>query len=85
VNQDQRRVGPPGSRRFPDYFALNLSVERRIHVFGFQWAVRAGLDNATNRHNPSFVNNNVNSPQYLTFGGIQGRALVARLRLLGEK
>ncbi len=85
VNQNQRRVGPPDSRRFPEYFALNLSVERRIRLFGFQWAVRAGVDNVTNRHNPSVVNNNVDSPQYLTFAGIQGRALVARLRLLGEK
>jgi hypothetical protein len=85
VNQNQQRVGLPGSRRFPDYFSLNLSVERRIHLFGFQWAVRAGVNNVTNRHNPSFVNNNVDSPLYLTFAGLQGRVLVARLRLLGEK
>jgi Carboxypeptidase regulatory-like domain len=85
VNQNQQRVGPPGSRRFPAYFSLNLSVERRIRLFGLQWAVRAGLDNITNRHNPTVVNNNVDSPDYLSFAGVQNRALVARLRLLGEK
>ena len=85
VNQDQQRVGPPGSRRFPTYFSLNLSIERRIHLLGFQWAVRAGLNNVTNRHNPSVVDNNVDSPHYLSFAGLEGRALVARLRLLGEK
>jgi TonB dependent receptor-like, beta-barrel len=85
VNQNQQRVGPPDSHRFPTYFALNLSVERRIRLFGFQWAVRAGINNITNRHNPTVVNNNVDSPQFLTFRGIQGRSLVGRLRLIGEK
>jgi hypothetical protein len=85
VNQDQQRVGPPDSRRFPTYFSLNMSIERRIHLLGFQWALRAGLDNVTNRHNPSVVDNNVDSPHFLSFSGLQGRALVARLRLLGEK
>jgi Carboxypeptidase regulatory-like domain len=85
VNQDQQLVGVPGSRRFPTYFSLNVSVERRLTLFGLQWALRLGLDDATNRHNPSVVDNNVDSPNFLTFGGLQGRAVVARVRLLGEK
>jgi Carboxypeptidase regulatory-like domain len=85
VNENQQRVGPPDSLRFPTYFSLNLSVERRIALFGFQWAVRVGLDNATNHVNPSVVDNNVDSPNFLALGGLQGRAVVGRLRLLGEK
>ncbi len=85
VNQNQQRVRPPNSLRFPAYFSLNLSVERRITLFGFQWAVRLGLDNATNHPNPVVVDNNVDSPTYHVFSGLQGRAVVGRLRLLGEK
>ncbi len=85
VNQNQERVGPPDSLRFPAYFSLNLSVERRITVFGLQWAVRLGLDNATNHPNPVVVDNNVDSPKFLTFTGVQARTVVGRLRLLGEK
>ncbi len=85
VNQDQQLVAPPGIRRFPKYFSLNAQFERRLRLLGFQWALRAGLDDLTNRHNPSAVDNNVDSPHFLTFGGLQGRALIARIRFLGRK
>jgi len=85
VNQNQQLVGAPDSRRFPQYFSLDLQLERRIRLFGFLWALRAGFNDITNRSNPSAVNNNVDSPDFLTYGGIQGRALTARVRLLGRK
>ena len=74
-----------GSMRFPAYFVLNLSVERRFTFLGYQLAMRAGLDNITNRHNPFSVDNNIDSPHFLTYGGLQGRALTARVRVLGRK
>ena len=85
VNQDQQVVAPPGSKRYPTFFTLNVTVERRFTVLGFQWALRAGFDNITNRHNPGAVDNNVDSPNFLTFGAVSGRAGVARLRFLGRK
>jgi len=85
VNENQQLVGPPGSMRFPTYFALNLSLEHRFTFLGYQLALRAGFDDITNRHNPSFVNNNIDSPNFLTYAGLQGRALTARLRILGRK
>lgn len=85
VNQNQQRVGQPDSRRLPAYFSLNLALERRFRVFGCEWALRAGIDNITQRANPTAVNNNVDSPHFMTFGGIQGRALTGRIRLLGRK
>jgi hypothetical protein len=85
VNQDQQLVGAPDSRRFPQYFSLDLQLERRIRLFGFLWALRMGFNDITNRSNPTAVNNNVDSPDFLTYGGIQGRALTARIRLLGRK
>jgi hypothetical protein len=85
VNQNQQLVGAPGCSRFPRYSSLDLQVERRVRLFGFMWALRAGFNDITNRSNPSVVNNNVDSPDFLTYSGIQGRALTARVRLLGRK
>ena len=85
VNQKQQLVAPPGARRFPEYFTLNVAVERRIGFLGFEWALRAGFDDVTNRHNATAVDNNVDSPHFLELSGLTGRALVARLRLLGRK
>ena len=85
INQEQELVAPPGARRFPKYFTLNLFLERRLLFLGYQWALRAGMNDITNRHNPTAVDNNVDSPQFLTFGGLEGRALTARIRLLGRK
>jgi hypothetical protein len=85
VNENQQLVGAVGSMRFPVYFVLNLSVERRFTFLGYQLALRAGFDNITNRHNPFSVDNNIDSPHFLTYGGLQGRALTARIRILGRK
>ena len=84
-NQEQLLVGPPGSRRFPDYFSLNLHLERRFGFLGYQWAFRGGFNNITNRHNASVVDSNVDSPRFLTFGSLDRRALTGRIRLLGRK
>jgi hypothetical protein len=85
VNQDQQLVGSPGSHRYPEYFSLNVHLERRFRALGFEWALRAGFANITNHRNAFAVDNNVDSRHFLTFGAIQGRALMARIRLLGRK
>jgi hypothetical protein len=85
VNQNQELVGTPGARRYPTYFSLNVALERRVRAMGFQWQLRAGFDDITDRRNPFAVNNNVDSPQFLTFSSLEGRALTAELRLLGRK
>jgi hypothetical protein len=85
VNQNQQLVAGPGADRFPGYFSLDLAAEKRFHLFGFQWALRAGLNNITGRRNPAYVDNNVDSPQFLTYSGSQGRILTGRIRLLGRK
>lgn len=85
INQTQQLVGAPNTRRFPNYFALNLHVERRFPLLGLNWAARVGFNNITNRQNASEINNNLDSAQFLRLGGIQGRTLNARLRFLGRK
>jgi len=85
VNQNQQLVAPPGSGHYPAYFSLDLALEKRFGFFGFLWALRAGFNDITNRQNATAVNNNVDSPQFLTYGGIQGRVLTAQIRLVGRK
>jgi hypothetical protein len=84
-NNAQQVVGAPGGRRLPPYFSLDLSLERRFTLLGLQWALRGGMNDITNRANASFVNSNVDSPHFLTFTGVQGRALILRIRLLGRR
>jgi hypothetical protein len=84
-NDLQQLVEPPGSRRFPTYFSLNLQLEKRFHAFGYYWALRGGFDNITDNLNPIFVNADINSPQFLTFSGYGHRAFTSRIRFLGRK
>ncbi|MBV9341956.1 MAG: TonB-dependent receptor [Acidobacteria bacterium] len=85
VNDQQQIVRPPGTYRFPTYISLNVHLEKRFHALGFNWALRGGFDNVTNRQNAFTVNNDINSPQFLTFSNFDRRAFTARIRFLGRK
>jgi hypothetical protein len=85
VSEEGMMVGPPNSRRLPDYFSLNLHFERKFRALHYLWAWRFGFNNITNNGNPNTVNNNVDSPAFLTYGRGQARAFTVRLRLLGKK
>jgi hypothetical protein len=78
-------VSGPGQFRFPDFFTLNAAVERKFTFRGYRWAGRIGMDDLTNRENPSVVDNNINSPTFLTFFGTGHRTLNGRIRFLGKK
>src|SRR3954462_488503 len=71
----QQLIGKPGAQRFPDYFSLNIQLEKRFHLFGNYLALRGGFDNITGRCNPFVVNSIIDSthPQP-TFAACQGRA-----------
>ncbi len=84
-NENQEIVGPADRLRFPAYFSLNMALERRITLFGFRWQLRAGFDDITDRHNPAAVDNNIDSPTFLTYSSSSGRALTGQVRLLGRK
>jgi len=85
ANQQQQVVGPPNSHRFPDYFSLNVHVERRFRFHGYEFAFRVGSNNITGSKNPVVVNNNIDSPEFLTFSSFQKRAFTGRIRFLGRK
>jgi len=85
VNDQLQLVEPPGSRRFSTWFTLNTHIEKRFHAFGYYWAIRGGFNNVTGRRNYIYVNNNQDSPGFLTFGNYEGRTLTGRIRFLGRK
>lgn len=85
VNQNQQIVGLPYSQRFPAFFSLSPGLEWRFTFRGYALALRGVAENVTDRENPAFVNNNVDSPHYATYGGFRGRAFTGRIRFLGRK
>jgi hypothetical protein len=82
VNEQQQLKYAPGQFRFPNYFELDVGLEKRFRFHGQTWALRASAINATNHDNPNAVNTFV-SP--FAFAGGQGRAFTGRLRLVGSK
>ena len=84
VDPADQVVGHVGSHRFPNYFDFSPGLEWRFHFHGQYWGLRGVMENATDSNNPMVVNNVVGSPQYLTFSNFLGRALTARLRLIGS-
>ena len=85
VSEQGFMVGDPNSMRFPGYFDINLSLERRFTAIHYLWAWRFGFNNLTNNPNPNVVNNVIGTPEYLTFTRGQVRAFNVRLRFLGHR
>ncbi len=77
-------IGPPDAHRFPNFFELNLSLERKFEFRGQRWAGRAGFINITNHRNYNVVNNDINSPRFMAYAGGQSRAFNFRIRWLGK-
>jgi hypothetical protein len=84
VNEEGVLVGRVNERRLPSYFNINLHLERKFRALNYLWAWRFGFNNLTNNGNPNFVNNNIDSPLFLTYGRGQARAFSVRLRFLGR-
>ena len=84
--QDERGLvlGNVNSDRYPNFFEINLHLERQFELRGQRWAWRMGLNNITGRRNPDVVNNQIESPHFLNFYGGQGRAVNVRIRWLGK-
>jgi len=78
-------IGSPDTYRYPDYFNVNLHLEWRFRLRKYRFGIRGGIDNLTNHRNPTVVNNTLESPNFLTFYGSEGRHYQARLRWLGKE
>jgi hypothetical protein len=84
VDDRLQLVGAPDRLRFPNYFSLNLGLEKRFQFRGHEWAVRISGVNITRHKNPDLVVNNESAPNFLTFAGGQRRAFTLRLRLVTQ-
>ncbi len=82
VDANQILVGAPGVYRFPDFFDFSPGLEWRFHFRGRYFGLRGTYLNATNSLDPYVVNNNIDSPQFLTSSQPLGRAFVTRIRLI---
>lgn len=76
--------GDLNSWRFPAYFEADIHLERKLSLKGHFWAFRFGCNNVIGRRNPTVVNANTASPNFLTFYGGQGRTFNFRMRWLGK-
>ena len=87
LNDQQQLASAVGAERFPEYFSLNLQLEKRFHFLGYYLALRGGFDNITGRCNPYVVNSIIDPATHPapTFSACQGRAFTSRIRLLGRK
>ncbi len=84
VNAAGEVVGVAGEYRFPAYIQFSPGLEWRFHFHGQYWGLRGVMENATDRLNSPIVNNNIDSPQFGTLSEPEGRALTARIRLIGS-
>ena len=78
-------MGAAGAYRFPSNINFSPGLEWKFHFHGQYYGLRGVMENALDRTNPLVVNNVVDSPQFGTFSEFQGRALTARIRLIGAK
>ena len=85
LNQEQQFLQPLNNMRFPRFFSFSPYIEKRLTLRRYNFALRGGFDNVTSSRNPTAVNNNINSPNFLAFSNFDRRAFVARIRFLGKK
>ncbi len=86
VTDQQQIIGAADAQRFPEYFSLNLQLEKKFHFMGYYLALRGGFDNITGRCDPYVVNSVVDASHLQpTFSACKGRAFTSRIRLLGRK
>ncbi|HUO15423.1 MAG TPA: carboxypeptidase regulatory-like domain-containing protein [Verrucomicrobiae bacterium] len=87
LTDQQEIIGVANAHRYPEYFTLNVQLEKKFHFLGYYLALRGGMDNITGRCDPYVVNNVIDPVTHPepTFSGCIGRAFTSRIRLLGRK
>ena len=86
LTDQQQLYSKVGAEHFPEYFSLNLQLEKRFHFLGYYLALRGGFDNISGRCNPYIVNSVIDASHPTpTFSACEGRAFTSRIRLLGRK
>lgn len=87
LNDDEgTQIGIINDQRFPRYSSLNLKIEKIFTAYkNYQWQIRLGCENITNRENPVLINSNISSPYFGNLYGKHPRRYVIGIRFLGKK
>ena len=80
VNEMLDFVGPRDSQRFPTYFRVDVGLEHRFRILGFQPWIGMRIDNALDSWLPSDVQANTASPAFGTFYNTELRQLRVQVR-----
>jgi hypothetical protein len=80
VNDALDFVGDRNSRRFPDYFRLDLGVERRFRIGKYRPWIGVRADNALNSFLPVDVHANTSSPVFGQFENSEYRQFRIQVR-----
>ncbi len=80
VNEMLDFVGPRNSERFPTYFRVDVGLEHRFRILGFQPWIGMRVDNALDSWLPSDVQANTTSPAFRTFYNTELRQLRVQIR-----
>jgi hypothetical protein len=88
IDERQNYVGPPASLRFPVFASLDLEMYKEFRIPFIPWLRHHTLRgilrvyNVTNHQNPRDVYNNITSPYYGQFAGLQHRFYDTALNFL---
>ena len=77
-------AGAVDAYRYPRNFDLDIAIERTITLRGYRFALRGGVNNATDQANPTAVNNVLGTQEFLRFLGKEGRHFTVRIRFFGR-
>jgi len=80
VNETLDYVGPRNVLRFPTYLRLELGLERRIKILGFQPWVGVRMNNILGKLLPDEVQNNTGSPYFGGFYNSEPRRIRVAVR-----
>jgi len=80
VNETLDFVGARNDLRFPTYARLELGVERRFRIFGFQPWIGVRMTNVLGTFLPNDVQHNTGSPSFGTFFNPEPRRLRGSVR-----
>lgn len=85
-DQNQERVGEKNDKRFPDYFRMDLLVQKILpFTKKFEVKAQAGIINLTNHFNPESVQNNQDAENFGQFYNSDEISLQVQLRLIPRK
>lgn len=84
VDENYQIVGQANQIRFPSFLQLNVGVEKQFRLHGWNVGVRVASLNVTNHFNPTTVDNNTTSPDFLAFASSSGRSYTVRVRLISR-